>query len=116
MNKDIINYLEWLKEKRYILNYEIEDDYVTLIYSLYSVESTERSIDYSNDTDIISFLNTILISASELGSDIYECLVDENDFYGYKSEKELENRIEEEESFLKSIVWNYKKEVLDNED
>lgn len=114
MKKEIVDYLEWLKNNNYITNYRIEDYYVILEYGLFNVGFTERNIEFSEDTDIISFLNTILISASQVGSDIYECLVDENDFYGYSSEEELEERIEEEEEYLKILVYDYKECVLND--
>lgn len=115
MNRDIKNYLDYLVNEGFINKYEKEDDYITLFYPLSDIEEISRSIDYSDDMDIISFLNTIIISSCEVADDFYGCLVDENDFYGYNNEKELEYRIDEEAQYLKSLAYMYEKYDLKGE-
>lgn len=108
MNKEIIKYLEYLKREEYLYDYDIVDNYVLLRYGLFSCEDTERSIKVDKNSNITTFLNEILHSASQINNDIMATLVDDNDFYGYENMQELNARIDEEEYFLKSIVDAYK--------
>lgn len=109
MNKDIKKYLDLYIEYGYISHYSYTTDEFTIRYTLPNGLETERTINY----DIINgnlddFLNFILKSADNLGDDIYSSLIDENDFFGYSSEQELEERIKEEETYLKSLIDIYK--------
>ena len=107
---NILEYLNYLKEKEYLIDYSIdyEEKGVILTYGLFSVGSTELYIDYDfkelGYDDLVRFLNTMLINSTEISTNIYSCLVDDNDFYGYDSLEELDNRIDEEESFIKKLV------------
>ena len=112
MIKDIKRFLDYLKKEEFLLDYSIEEfeKYysIVLCYNLSSVDYTERIIETDKGGDITTFLNDMLISASQIGSDIYSSLVDENDYFGYSSEEELEYRIDEEERLLNTMVDMYK--------
>lgn len=101
---NITKYLDYLVKRNYIVSYTIADKYFIISYSLLSTGNTERSIECDSNADIHTFIESILNSARELKSDIYNCLVSENDFFGYSSKEELDNRILEEEEYLYYIA------------
>lgn len=101
MSKEVKEYLDYLKANEYIWNYEKEDDYIVLRYGLSSVRDTETNIEYNDNLRV--FIENIRTRANELEDDIRNLLVDENDYYGYDTKEELENRIVEETEFLKEL-------------
>ena len=98
MNKEIKEYLDYLKANEYIWSYEKKDNYIVLRYGLSSVKDTETSIEYNDNLRV--FIKNIRAKAEELEDDIRNSLVDEKDYYGYATKEELENRIKEEREFL----------------
>ena len=101
MSKEVKEYLDYLKANEYIWGYEKEDDYIVLRYGLSSVRDTETNIEYNDNLRV--FIENIRTRANELEDDIRNSLVDENDYYGYDTKEELENRIVEETEFLKEL-------------
>lgn len=111
INKDIIKYLEKLKENGYVLSYTLDNDYIALRYGLSSVRDTEITINCDMNININEFLNAISERADNIRYDIYNSLTDETDFFGYSSNEELEERIQEESDYLK-LLANVYKEVI----
>ena len=103
MRKEVKEYLDYLKANEYIWGYEKKDNYIVLRYGLSSVKDTETNVEYNDNLRI--FIKNIRTRANELEDDIKGSLVDENDYYGYDTEEELENRINEEREFLKDIAY-----------
>ena len=103
MSKEVKEYLDYLKANEYIWGYEKKDNYIVLRYGLSSVKDTETNVEYNDNLRI--FIKNIRTRANELEDDIKGSLVDENDYYGYDTEEELENRINEEREFLKDIAY-----------
>lgn len=101
MRKEIKEYLDYLKANEYIWDYEKKDNYIILRYGLSSVRDTETNIEYNDNLSI--FIKNIRTRADEIEDDIRNSLVDKNDYYGYDTEEELENRIVEEREFLKEL-------------
>lgn len=101
MSKEVKEYLDYLKANEYIWGYEKEDDYIVLRYGLSSVRDTETNIEYNDNLKV--FIENIRTRANELEDDIRNSLVDKNDYYGYDTKEELENRIVEETEFLKEL-------------
>lgn len=101
---NIVKYLDYLVKRNYIFSYVINDKYFIISYSLLSTGDTERSIECDINADIHTFIESIVNSARALKSDIYNSLVSENDFFGYSSKEELDNRILEEEEYLYYIA------------
>ena len=101
MSKEVKEYLDYLKANEYIWGYEKEDNYIVLRYGLSSVKDTETNVKYNDNLRI--FIENIRTRANELEDDIRNSLVDKNDYYGYDTEEELENRIVEETEFLKEL-------------
>lgn len=101
MSKEVKEYLDYLKANEYIWGYEKEDDYIILRYGLSSVRDTETNIEYNDNLRV--FIENIRTRANELEDDIRNSLVDKNDYYGYDTKEELENRIVEETEFLKEL-------------
>lgn len=91
--------LNKLVENKYLYGYDLKDDELTIEYGLSSVGNTERVIDLRNK----DLEQAVLDSANELRADIESSLVDDDDFFGYSSQDELEDRIEEETEFLKEL-------------
>jgi hypothetical protein len=108
MNKDIKNVLELYLANGYISNYDYTNDEITIRYTLHNGLETERTINYNvTNGNLDGFLNALIESANNVRDDIYNCLTDEFDFFGYSSKEELEERIKEEEIYLKSLVVIY---------
>lgn len=103
MSKEVKEYLDYLKANEYIWSYKKEDNYIVLRYGLSSVKDTETNVEYNDNLRI--FIKNIRTRANELEDDIRNSLVDKNDYYGYDTEEELENRIVEEREFLKDIAY-----------
>lgn len=101
MSKEVKEYLDYLKANEYIWGYEKEDNYIILRYGLSSVRDTETNIEYNDNLRV--FIENIRARANELEDDIRNSLVDKNDYYGYDTKEELENRIVEETEFLKEL-------------
>lgn len=94
------NKLDELVKNEWLWGYEFEDNNMLVIrYGLSSVKDTERTI-FVNNGDLKSAL---LKSAEELESDIINSLTADNDFFGYDTKEELEDRIKEETEFLKQL-------------
>lgn len=112
MNKDIKNVLEFYIANGYITcdtNYDCTTDGITIRYTLHNGLETERTINYNvTNGNLDGFLNALSESGDNIRDDIYNCLTDEFDFFGYSSKEELENRIKEEETYLKSLVIVYR--------
>ena len=102
MSKEVKEYLDYLKENEYIWGYKKKDNYIILRYGLSSVRDTETNIEYNDNLRV--FIENIRTKADELEDDIRGSLVDENDYYGYDTKEELDNRINEEREFLIDIV------------
>lgn len=101
MSKEVKEYLDYLKANKYIWGYKKEDNYIILRYGLSSVESTETNIEYNDNLRV--FVENIRTRADEIEDDIRNSLVDKNDYYGYDTKEELDNRIVEETEFLKEL-------------
>lgn len=101
MSKEVKEYLDYLKANEYIWGYEKEDNYIVLRYGLSSVRDTETNIEYNDNLRV--FIENIRTRANELEDVIKNSLVDKNDYYGYDTKEELENRINEEREFLKEL-------------
>lgn len=101
MNKEVKEYLDYLKANEYIWGYEKKDNYIILRYGLSSVKDTETNIEYNDDLRV--FIENIRTRADEIEDDIRNSLVDEKDYYGYTTKEELDNRIVEETEFLKEL-------------
>lgn len=101
MSKEVKEYLDYLKANEYIWGYEKKDNYIVLRYGLSSVKDTETNVEYNDNLRI--FIENIRTRANELEDDIRNSLVDKNDYYGYDTKEELENRINEEREFLKEL-------------
>lgn len=101
MSKEVKEYLNYLKANEYIWGYKKKDNYIILRYGLSSVRDTETNIEYNDNLRV--FIENIRTRANELEDDIRNSLVDENDYYGYDTKEELENRINEEREFLKEL-------------
>lgn len=69
---------------------------------------SDRTFEVDGDT-IDDLILGVKFSADSLGDDIYGCLIDDNDFYGYDSKEELEERIKAEEEVLNFIADTIKK-------
>ncbi len=84
--------------------YDDGDIEYTIVYEIpMSVGSTERVITTENDS-LEALIKAAKKSADDLGADIYSSLVDENDFFGYDSKEEMEERIDDEEAVLRNIA------------
>lgn len=68
-----------------------------------SVGSTDRVIT-ADDSSLEALVRATKESANELGDDIYGSLTDENDFYGYDTKEEMEERIDDEKAILDNIA------------
>lgn len=88
-----------LVKQEYLWSYELEDNELILYYGLSSVKDTMRVIDITNK----DLKQALLESAEELRIDIESSLVDNNDYFGYDSEEQLEERIVEETEYLKLL-------------
>jgi len=88
---------EWLN--RYTLN---DDGELWLSYGLSTVCETTNYTDYLaiKDTDLVKMFERL---AEEVGEDLQNSADDCGDFFGYDSQKELDERIEEESEFLKRL-------------
>lgn len=91
--------LDKLVKDEWLWDYDLQDDELTIRYSLYSVRDTERVIDL-NGKDL---KQALLESAENIRVDIESSLVDDNDFFGYDNEKDLEDRIVEETEYLQKL-------------
>ena len=97
--ENITDKLNKLKREEYIWSYELNDNELNIRYGLFSVRDTERSIDLRNKT----LKQALLDSAKDIRVDIESSLEDENDYFGYENEKQLEDRIVEETEYLKYL-------------
>lgn len=88
-----------LVRKQWLWSYELKDNELTIRYGLSSVRDTERAIDLENKT----LKQALFESGEDIRIDIESSLVDENDFFGYDNEEQLEDRIIEETDFLKQL-------------
>lgn len=88
-----------LVKQEYLWSYELEDNELVLYYGLSSVKDTMRVIDITNK----DLKRALLKSAEELRIDIESSLIDNNDYFGYDSEEQLEERIVEETEYLKLL-------------
>ena len=109
MNKEIKKCLDYLVANEWLLGYQLLNNYIVLRYSLSSVKSTELSIEYNKDITLRAFLERITKRIENLENDIKGVLTSKNDYYGYNSMEELNQRIEEEKYFLKSMIYDFKK-------
>ena len=91
--------LNKLVKDEYLWGYQITNTEVILRYGLASVKDTERVIDIQNT----NLKQALLNSAKELRTDIESSLVDDEDFYGYDSAEQLEERIVEETEYLELL-------------
>lgn len=91
--------LDKLVKDEWLWGYDLQDDELTIRYGLYSVRDTERVIDL-NGKDL---KQALLESAENIRVDIESSLVDDNDFFGYDNEKDLEDRIVEETEYLQRL-------------
>lgn len=91
--------LDKLVKDEWLWDYDLQDDELTIRYGLYSVRDTERVIDL-NGKDL---KQALLESAENIRVDIESSLVDDNDFFGYDNEKDLEDRIVEETEYLQKL-------------
>lgn len=92
--------LDYLVEHRWIHGYTLNSDgELWFSYGLSSVGSTENYTDYlaRNDTTLAKTFEKL---AEEVGEDLQNSADDCDDFFGYSSQEELDDRIEEESSFL----------------
>ena len=96
---DIIYRLNDLVKEEYLWSYDLKDNELVVRYGLSSVKDTERAIDLEDKTLKQAFLE----SAEELRVDIESSLVDNNDYFGYDTKEELEDRITEETEYLKLL-------------
>lgn len=94
--------LDKLVKNEYLWSYEIQDTELIIRYGLSSVRDTERVIDLENK----DLKQALLDSANDLKVDIESSLVDDNDFFGYSSKEELEDRIIEETEYLELLAQN----------
>ena len=101
MSKEVKEYLDYYYAKVKIWGYKKEYNYIVLRYGLSSVKDTETNVKYNDN--LRTFIENIRTRANELEDDIRNSLVDKNDYYGYDTEEELENRINEEREFLKEL-------------
>ena len=88
-----------LVKQEYLWSYELEDNELILYYGLSSVRDTMRVIDITSK----DLKQALLESAEELRIDIESSLVDNNDYFGYDTKEELEDRIVEETEYLKLL-------------
>ena len=91
--------LNKLVQDEYLWGYDLQDNELVIRYGLASVRDTERVIDLENK----DLKQALLESANDLRIDIESSLVDDNDFFGYSSKEELEDRIIEETEYLKLL-------------
>lgn len=105
----VVNKNEILKEKlnklvehNYLFDYKINNDEITIRYGLSSVGDTERVFYVDDNKDL---KQALLESSKELRADIEYSLDedDDEDFFGYDSKEELEDRIAEETDYLKLL-------------
>lgn len=95
----LVEKLNKLVREEYLWGYEIKDNELTIRYGLSSVGDTERIIDLEGK----SLKQALFESAEDIRVDIESSLVDVNDFFGYDSAEELEDRINEETEYLKFL-------------
>lgn len=93
------NKLDKLVKEEYLWGYDLKDNELTIRYGLYSVSDTERTLDIKKD----NLKQALLKSSKDLEIDIRSSLTNENDFYGYENENELNERIKEETKYLKLL-------------
>ncbi len=97
---EIRTILEKLKLYGWLLDYEFEDENtLTIKYGLDSVKETSLVLHIKNN-NLKGLKSALLKSTQNLATNMEMCLTDENDFFGYNSQEELDNRIKEELIFL----------------
>lgn len=101
-NADIKKQLDKLVKDEYLWGYNINNDEITIRYGLSSVGDTERVFYVDDNKDL---KQALLESSKELRADIEYSLDedDDEDFFGYDSKEELEDRIVEETDYLKLL-------------
>lgn len=91
--------LDKLVKDEWLWDYDLKDNELTIRYGLSSVRDTERVIDLRGK----DLKQALLESAENIRVDIESSLVDDNDFFGYDNEKDLEDRIVEETEYLQRL-------------
>ena len=95
--------LDYLVKHDWIHGYTLNDDgELWFSYGLSSVGSTENYTDYLayGGTDLAKMFEKL---ANEVGEDLQNSADDCGDFFGYDSQEELDERIEEESDFLRKL-------------
>lgn len=95
--------LDYLVKHEWIHGYTLNNDgELWFTYGLSSVGSTTNYTDYLaiHDTDLAKMFEKL---AEEVGDDLQNSADSCGDFFGYDSQEELDDRIEEESSFLKRL-------------
>ena len=95
--------LDYLVKHNWIQGYTLNNDgELWFTYGLSSVGSTENYTDYLaiHDTNLAKMFEKL---AEEVGDDLQNSADSCGDFFGYSSQEELDDRIEEESSFLKRL-------------
>ena len=95
--------LDYLVNHGWIHGYTLNNDgELWFSYGLSSVGSTENYTDYLAlyDTTLDKVFEKL---ANEIGDDLQNSADDCGDFFGYDSQEELDERIEEESGFLRRL-------------
>ena len=95
--------LDYLVVKNYIYGYTLNNDgELWFSYGLFSIGHTENYTDYLalGGTSLAKMFEKL---ANEVGEDIRNSADSCGDFFGYDTEEEMNERIEEESSFLKRL-------------
>lgn len=92
--------LDYLVKHGWIYEYTLNDDgELCFDYGLSSVGDTERVIYIENK----NLAQALFKSGEDIRVDIESSLVDDDDFFGYDTKEELEDRIVEETEYLKRL-------------
>ena len=87
--------------------YSYSDDFnngsYTITYRVPNVGLTDRAVEVTEDS-LEGLIEGFKKSKEELANDFYGCLEGPDDFYGYSSQEELDDRIEIEEGVLEDII------------
>ena len=71
----------------------------TISYDSYYLGTTDRSIN-ADDSSLQGLIDATFKSARDVGADISSSAADAGDFYGFETEEEMKDCIEDEEAFL----------------
>lgn len=96
----MIKQLNKLVKDEWIWGYDLKDNELNVRYGLCSVKDTTRTINLDKKTLKQAFSE----SAEKLREDIEGSLKNDNDYFGYDTKEELENRIIEETEYLKILA------------